>query len=65
MDLSPLWGQVKSIYNTVHLMVPLNNQFVLSSFDLCGCTERQKHFDETIFTPKKVKSRAENIEADR
>ena len=52
------------VYNTVHLMVPLNNQFVLSSFDLCGCIERQKHFDKTIFTPKKVKSRAENIEAD-
>ena len=44
-------------------MVPLNNQLVLSSFDLCGCIERQKHFDSTIFNPKKWKSRAENIEA--
>ena len=35
----------KFIKHRVHLMVPLNNQFVLSSFDLCGCIERQKHFD--------------------
>ena len=44
----------KFIKHTVHLMVSLNNQFVLSSFDLCGCIEG-KRTSSKLSLPQKIR----------
>ena len=48
----------KFIKHRVHLMVSLNNQFVLSSFDLCGCIEG-KRTSSKLSLPQKNKERRE------
>ena len=37
-------------------MVPLNNQFVLSSFDLCGCIEGKRTSSKLSLPQKKGKA---------
>ena len=44
----------KFIKHRVHLMVSLNNQFVLSSFDLCGCIEG-KRTSSKLSLPQKIR----------